>query len=317
METLALTANVKYIIIGIYVFLSFISFIVIVKNLLQKGKDFTNFNQRVKSFWFITILFTFAILSNKLTAFILVGFISYLALKEYLSLIPTRRADRRVLFWAYLSIPIQLYFIYINWLAMFYLFIPLYMFLVIPLRMVTIGETEGFLRAAGTIHWGLIATVYSLGYLAAFLVLPFNINPHAGGIGLFIFIIFLTVINDFSQYCFGKRFGKNKIIPKVSPNKTWEGFYGGIVMTIVIATLLAPILTPLTHIQAILAGLIISISGFIGDVTISALKRDIGVKDSGTLLPGHGGILDRLDSLIFTAPLFFHYTVYLHYRGIL
>lgn len=317
MEILSLTLNVKYMILGIYVFLSAVSLMVIFKNLFQKGKDFTNLNQRVKSFWLITALLTFAILGNKLTAFILVGFISYLALKEYFSLISTRRADRRILFWAYLSIPIQLYFIYINWLAMFYLFIPLYMFLIIPLRMVTIGETDGFLKAAGTIHWGLMATVYSLGYLAAFLVLPFDINPHAGGIGLFIYIIFLTVINDFSQYCCGKKFGKNKIIPKVSPNKTWEGFYGGIIMTTILATLLAPILTPLTQIQAIIAGLIIATSGFIGDVTISALKRDIGVKDSGTLLPGHGGILDRLDSLIYTAPLFFHYTVYLHYRGIL
>lgn len=317
METLHLTINVKYMILGIYVFLSSVSIIVALKNILQKGKDFTNLNQRVKSFWLITVLLTLAIIGNKLTAFILVGFISYLALKEYLSLIPTRRADRRVLFWAYLSIPIQLYFIYINWLAMFYLFIPLYMFLIIPLRMVTIGETEGFLRAAGTIHWGLMATVYSLGYLAAFLILPLEFNPNAGGVGLFIFIVFLTVINDFAQYCIGKKFGRNKIIPKVSPNKTWEGFIGGIIATTILTVLLAPALTPLIHIEAVLAGLIISLSGFIGDVTISALKRDIGVKDSGTLLPGHGGILDRLDSLIYTAPLFFHYTVYLHYRGIL
>jgi phosphatidate cytidylyltransferase len=317
MENLVLTFNVKIMIIAIYTFLLLFSGIVVLKNIFQKDKDFTNLNLRVKSFWIIAPLFTFAIVGNKLTAFLLVGFISYLALKEYISLIPTRQADRRVLFWAYLSIPIQLYFIYTNWLAMFYLFIPLYMFFIIPLRMVTIGETEGFLRAAGTIHWGLMATVYSIGYLAAFLILPFATNPHAGGVGLFLYIIFLTVMNDMAQFCVGKTFGKNKIIPKISPNKTWEGFIGGLITTSILATLLGSFLTPLTIIEAFIAGLIISISGFIGDVTMSAIKRDIGVKDSGTLIPGHGGILDRIDSLIYTAPLFFHYTVYLHFRGIL
>ena len=149
------------------------------------------------------------------------------------------------------------------------------------------------------------------------MVLPFANNPVAGGVGLFIYIVFLTVINDAAQFCFGKKFGKNKIIPKISPNKTREGFLGGIITTPMIAFLIAPYLTPLTHIEALIAGLFISISGFIGDVVMSAIKRDLGVKDSGTLIPGHGGILDRLDSLIYTAPLFFHYTVYLHYRGIL
>lgn len=317
MENLTLTFSVKIMIATIYAFLFLFSGVVCLKNLIQKDKDFTNLNLRVKSFWIITPLFTFAILGNKLTAFILVGFISYLALKEFISLIPTRRADRRVLFWAYLSIPVQLYFIYTNWLAMFYLFIPLYMFFIIPFRMVTVGETEGFLRAAGTIHWGMMATVYSIGYLAAFLVLPFLNNPLAGGVGLFLYIIFLTVINDVAQFCFGKAFGKNKIVPKVSPNKTWEGFIGGLLTTSILATLLGSFLTPLTNIEAFIAGLIIAVSGFFGDVTMSAIKRDIGVKDSGTLIPGHGGILDRIDSLIFTAPLFFHFTVYLHYRGIL
>jgi phosphatidate cytidylyltransferase len=315
MERLPITSNVQCVIIGIYAFMILFSILVFGLRKVDKARDFTNITQRIKSFWVIILLFTLAILGNKLTSFILVGIISFLALKEYLSIVPTRGADRRVLFWVYLSIPIQLIFLYTNWLVMFYLFIPLYMFLVIPLRMVTIGETEGFLRAAGTIHWGLMATVYSLGYLAAFLILPLKNNPQAGGIGLFICILILTVINDFSQYLVGKKFGKLKIIPKVSPNKTWEGFLGGLVITTLLMVVLAPVLTPLNWYEAIAAGLLVSASGFVGDVTMSALKRDIGVKDSGTLLPGHGGILDRLDSLIFTAPLFFHYTVYLHFNG--
>lgn len=317
MEHLILTNNVKIMILGIYALLTAFSVVTILKNIFQKGKDFTNLNLRIKSFWIITPLLTFAVIGNKLSAFVLVGLISYLALKEFISMVPTRRADRRVLLWAYSTIPVQLYFIYIDWLAMFYLFIPLYMFFLIPLRMITIGETEGFLRAAGTIHWGMMATVYSVGYLAALLVLPFSGNPQAGGVGLFLFIVTMTVLNDAAQFCFGKAFGKNKIIPKISPNKTVEGFVGGIITTSILSILIAPHLTPLTLVEAFIAGLVISTSGFVGDVIMSAIKRDIGVKDSGTLIPGHGGILDRIDSLIFTAPLFFHFTVYLHFRGIL
>ena len=98
---------------------------------------------------------------------------------------------------------------------------------------------------------------------------------------------------------------------------TWEGFVGGVITTSVISAILAPYLTPLTIYQGIFAGFALSIAGFLGDVIMSAIKRDLGVKDTGTLLPGHGGILDRLDSLIFTAPLFFHYVVYLHFQGLL
>ena len=99
----------------------------------------------------------------------------------------------------------------------------------------------------------------------------------------------------------------------MSPNKTFEGLVGGVATTVVLAVVLAPWLTPFTRYESVAAGLLIGVFGFIGDVTISAIKRDIGVKDSGTLLPGHGGILDRLDSLTCTAPLFFHFVRYLHY----
>ena len=126
-----------------------------------------------------------------------------------------------------------------------------------------------------------------------------------------IFLLFTTQFNDVSQYVWGKMLGRHKIIPKVSPNKTWEGFLGGLLTVTLISALLAPYLTTLNMLQGVAAGLIIGIAGFFGDVVISAIKRDLQIKDSGTMIPGHGGILDRLDSLIYTAPLFFHYVNYL------
>jgi phosphatidate cytidylyltransferase len=149
--------------------------------------------------------------------------------------------------------------------------------------------------------------------MAFWLALPDEVNPAGGGDALLFYLVFLTQMNDVAQYLWGKSLGRHKLTPTVSPNKTWEGLIGGIATTTLLAVVLAPHLTPLTRYESVLAGVLIGVCGFIGDVTMSALKRDIGVKDSGSLLPGHGGILDRLDSLTYTAPLFFHFVYYLHY----
>jgi phosphatidate cytidylyltransferase len=217
-----------------------------------------------------------------------------------------------VLFWAYLAIPVQYLWIGMRWYGMFIVFVPVFAFLLLPMRMVLIGETEGFLRAAGTLHWGLMATVFSLSHVAFLLVLPQGLNPHGGGPGLVLYLVFLTEFNDVAQYLWGRTLGRHKVIPKVSPGKTVEGLLGGVSTTIALAWLLAPWLTPFSTGEALLAGVVIGLGGFVGDVVISALKRDLHIKDSGTLLPGHGGILDRIDSLSYTAPLFFHLVWYLH-----
>jgi phosphatidate cytidylyltransferase len=272
--------------------------------------------QRMNSWCGIVAIFATVLIVNRSISIILFGFLSFLAFKEYISLIPTRRADRRVLFWAYLAIIIQYYWISIHWYSMFLIFVPVYVFLFLPMRMVIAGETQGFLKAIGTLHWGLMLTVFSLGHLAYLLMLPDRGNPIAGSAGLILYLVFLTEINDIAQYIWGKSCGRHPVTPTVSPNKTWEGLFGGILTTSILAVEIATWLTPFDWIHALGVGLIISCAGFIGDVTISALKRDLGVKDSGSSIPGHGGILDRLDSLTYTAPLFFHFTVYFYFKGI-
>lgn len=285
-------------------------------------RDYEELRLRTRTWWIIAGLFSLAVVLDHTASLIFLSFVSFLSLKEYLSLIPTRRTDHRVLFWTYLAIPIQFLWIYLRWYGMFIVFIPVYMFLLLPTRMVLIGNTEGFLRAIGTLHWGLMTTVFSLSHTAMLLMITPSPNPRylpqwpsAGaelhpGPGLLIFLVLLTQFNDVAQFIWGKSFGHRRIVPSVSPGKTAAGLLGGVGTTILLASVLGPFLTFLDGPRAMIAGLLIGLGGFAGDVSISALKRDLGVKDSGTTLPGHGGILDRVDSLTYTAPLFFHFIYY-------
>lgn len=276
-----------------------------------RNHDRAELESRIRSWWMIVTLLTAALVAGRGASLLLIAFVSYLALKEYLSIIPTRRQDRAVLFLVYLAIPLQFWIIWSVWYGLFIVFVPVYMFLFLGAAMVVLGHTDGFLKASGMLHWGLASTVYSLGHLAYLLVLDER-GGHAEGAALVIAIVVLTELNDVAQYMWGKSFGRRPIMPAVSPNKTWEGFLGGLLTTVLASALVLPWLTPWTLGPALLMGLALGLAGFFGDVTLSAVKRDVGVKDSGTLLPGHGGILDRVDSLIFTAPLFFHLTRFFH-----
>ncbi len=272
-------------------------------------KDYRELKQRVTSWWWmIGILFACLALGYKATV-ILFAVISFLALKEFFSIVPLRQVDRRVVFWVYLTIPLQYYWIGTGWYTMSLIFIPVYLFLFIPVRMVLMGETQGFIRSVGVLQWGAMLTVFCIGHLAMLAALNV-VNPDAGSMGLVLFVLFLTQFNDVMQYVWGKQFGRRKIIPKVSPNKTWAGFLGGLLSTTLAAIVLGWLLTPMNVGASLLAGMVIATAGFFGDVVMSSVKRDLAIKDSSQLIPGHGGILDRIDSLTFSAPLFFHYYYY-------
>lgn len=301
-----LPTRVLYAIGAIYAVLIIASIIVAVIRRTSPGEATKELSQRVTSWWFMITVFTIAIVTNRIVSTVFLGFVAYLALKEYLSLIPTRRVDRLILLFAYWAIPIQFAIAHNDRYGLFLTFIPVWMFLFFPMAMTIAGKTEGFLRAVGTLSWGMMITVFALSHTAMLLAAPPEIAGPAGGAGLLLFLVALTQFNDVAQFTWGKLFGKHKIIPKVSPKKTWEGFLGGMASTAVAAAFAGPYLTPLPMAHAALAGAMIAIAGFLGDVTISAFKRDLGVKDSGGLIPGHGGILDRVDSLTYAAPVFYH-----------
>ena len=289
------------------------SVLVSLKGAFFRASDHKELVQRIRSWWIIISVFSLAVVLDRGAAIALLCFVSFLAFKEFISLVPTRRVDRRVLFLAYLVIPVQYFWVYEHWYGMFIIFIPVWMFLILTVRLFLTGNVEGFLRSAGSIHWGLMLTVFSLSHAAYLLSLPQINNPASGSVGLLMFLVIITQLNDVAQYIWGRTIGGPKIVPAVSPRKTWAGFFGGVGCSMLAGYFLAPYLTPFEGIDLFFIGGVIAISGFLGDVTVSALKRDMEVKNSSNLIPGHGGILDRVDSLTYSAPVFFHYTFFFYY----
>lgn len=260
---------------------------------------------RVATWWVIAVLIGGGILAGQLVVVVLFAIISFMALREYLSLAPTRREDRPALLFAYAVVPIAYLFIGLDWYGITLVAIPVYAFLLMPAILVLNGRSSGYLAAAGILHWGLVVTVYNLGYAPMLMNVPDSEAP-AGGAGLLFFLLVVTSLNDVFQYIAGRLIGGPKILPSISPNKTWAGFLGGMVGTAIVVVALSPALTGLAAVPTAILAILLPVAGFAGDVTMSAIKRDLGVKDTSKLLPGHGGVLDRVDSLTFTAPLTFH-----------
>ncbi|MCP3925876.1 MAG: phosphatidate cytidylyltransferase [Desulfobacterales bacterium] len=312
MFSVKIPQNSFYAMAGILLFLSSATLFVLLIKKFNKSKDHSELFLRIRSWWFILIPL-FVVLSINDTVFIITFCImSLFAFKEFIGIMPTRKKDRLIRYLVYLSIPIQYYWVSIGWYGMFIIFIPIYIFLFLPAVMVLLGETKGFIKSVGNFHWVVMLTVFSISHVAYLIKLPEK-NPDAGSIGLILYLLLLTEFNDVSQFIWGKCFGKHKIVPKVSPNKTWEGFLGGLITITLIAGFIAPYLTPMNRLYGFYAGIVISVSGFIGDTVISSVKRDLNIKDSGSIIPGHGGILDRIDSLLYTSPLFFHFMHYFYY----
>ncbi|QGH35541.1 CDP-diglyceride synthetase [Gracilibacillus salitolerans] len=268
---------------------------------LQSEKDFTTIQLRVKTWWGMFIIFCFATLFNTTVSLIAIMVLCYFALREYFSMMKTRKSDRRIFLWAYVMIPLQFYWIYIGWYGMFIVFIPVYVFLFLPLPRIIGKGTVGFLRSVSFTQWGLILMVFGLSHLAYFPVA----TPEFGA-NLVLYLIILTQVNDVIQFVISLYFGKRKVAPTANPYITWEGFIGAVVTTTVISYFIYPLLTPLDVTFGIVSGILISVSGYFGSLTISVLKRDLLIGNKDTLERFKDRYLNRIDSLTYTAPVFFH-----------
>jgi phosphatidate cytidylyltransferase len=267
-------------------------------------------NARTRAWWVMVLVFGGALALGRKGVIALFALMSFQALREFLTLTPTRRGDHRALFWAFFVItPAQYYFIADRWYGMYSIFIPVYVFLFLPLRTAMAGECDHFLERVAKTQWGLMACVYCLSYAPALLALPIA-GFEGQNAKLLIYLVAVVQMSDVLQYVWGKTLGRHKIAPNVSPSKTWEGFVGGVLSASALGAGLWWA-TPFTPWQSALIALAITLAGFAGGLVMSAIKRDRGVKDYGTLIEGHGGVMDRVDSLCFAAPVFFHLVRYL------
>lgn len=290
---------------GVLALLSVAAVISAVLPLINKTKDYRELRQRIASWWVMVALLAGALLAGWQATTLLFVVISFIALREFLSIARTRREDRLIILAAYLAIPVSYAFIALDLYMIFLVIVPVYAFLLTPFLMASLGQTKNYLSRVAMFHWGMMTCVYNLGYAAFLMRVPDDQAP-AGAAGLVLMLLVATEFNDVAQYVWGKTLGKHKIVPTVSPNKTWEGFLGGWVSTAALIWFAGPYLTPLSGWGLFTVAVSLPLAGFAGDVTMSAIKRDIGVKDTSHLIPGHGGLLDRVDSLTFTAPLYFH-----------
>lgn len=268
-----------------------------------------NLNLRINAWWSMIAIFSASYLLGGTATVVLFAFISLFALREFITLTPTRLGDHNALFAAFfILIPLQYFFIGTHWYSMVTLLIPVYAFLFLPSIAVLSHDTDAFLERAAKIQWGVMITVYCISHAPALLILDLKGFEGQNALLLF-YLIFVVQISDVLQYVFGKLFGKRKVAPIVSPSKTVEGLIGGGLTATLVGGCMYW-LTPFSFYQSLVMSFVIVAMGFLGGLTLSAIKRSLSAKDWGTMIKGHGGMLDRMDSVCFAAPVFFHLTRY-------
>jgi len=274
------------------------------------------FNLRIRAWWLMCTILAAAFLlgpASRLATVIVFFLISFWALREFITLTPTRLGDHRALFWVFIVFtPLQYLIVAMGvetYGLLFSVLIPVYAFLFIPARVAMAGDYKRFLERVAKIQAGLMICVYCLSYAPA--ILSLQIPGYEGqNARLLFFFVLLVQLNDVLQFAWGKLLGRRVIAPAISASRTWEGFLGGVASTSLIGAALYWA-TPFEPWQAAGLSAVIAVMGFAGGMTMSAIKRDRGVKDYGTLVVGHGGVLDRIDSICFAAPVFYHLTRYL------
>lgn len=266
-----------------------------------------NLNARVKAWWVMAAVIGGAAWLGHVAIVVLFALVSFFALREFLTLTPTRRGDHLALAFAFFVVlPIQYYLVAIEWYGFFAIFIPVYVFLLLPILSALGSDTTRFLARTAEMQWGLMIAVYCISYVPALLSL--QIPGYEGRNLLLVFYLLIVVqASDVLQYVWGKLFGRRKVAPALSPSKTVEGLVGGALSAVALGGALWWI-TPFGAAWAAAISLVIVAMGFFGGLVMSAIKRDRGVKDWGAMIEGHGGMLDRLDSVCFAAPVFFHLT---------
>lgn len=264
-----------------------------------------NLRARLAAWWVMVGLLGLAFLIGRAGVVVLFALVSFAALREFVTLTLRSRAEHLSVAAAFFVVlPAQYALVWIDWYGLYSILIPVYAFLLLPVVSALRGEPSGFLDRVAETQWALMACVYCLSHVPALLSLSI---PGFGGreILLIAWLVFVVQLSDLMQHVWGRLIGRRRLAPRLSPFRTWEGLLGGLATATAAGAALWWI-TPFAPLQAAALALMVTGMGALGSLVMSAIKRDRGVKDWGATVAGHGGVLDRLDSLVFAAPLFFH-----------
>ncbi len=265
---------------------------------------------RVQSWWGMVAFVGVALLMGKIGVMVLFAFTSFAALREFLTLTTKAQADHMSLALAFFVVlPLQYTFVGMGFDGLYTVFIPVYAFLLLPIVSALRGNADKYLIRVAETQWGLMIAVFCVSHVPALMTI--EIDGYADrSVLLIAFLVMVVQFGDLLEYFFGRRIGKTRIAPGLSP-KTWEGVLCGVVCAMLIGGLLAWI-TPFGIWGAMAMAGAASLVGLLGSLVFAAIKRDRGVKDWSHLIPGQGGFVDQLDSVIFAAPIFYHFTKYFY-----
>lgn len=260
---------------------------------------------RINSWWAMVVLLSLAAFFGRAGVVILFALASFSALREFLTLTAKRRADHWVLMFSFfVALPLQYLLVFIGWVGLFTTFIPVYTFLFLPVLAAIRGDTSGFLSRVAETQWGLMLTIFAASHAPALMLLQIG-GFEGRQILLIAWLVIVVQGADIAHFVTPRLMGRTRIVPGLEHSRTWEGFIGAMGVGVVLGTALAWI-TPFAPWQAALMAFATSLLGYAGGMVMAAIKRDKGVVDWSHLIPGQGGFIDRLDSVVFSAPLFFH-----------
>ncbi len=292
--------------------LFFVTLIVVLISLTAKSTSLGKLIKDVKYWWTMAAVYIAATMISTEISFIILAFVCFVGLRELYSILTFENNDRRAIFWLILAVPLQYFFAYKGWFISFLVFIPVGMFLFLPLRMVLAGKTTRLVESSAKLNWVLMLSVYGISHMAFLLSLPETLHLRSGGRGLLLYLVFLTEWNNLFQYLFRLILPKHYILHGIGKKLTWEGFIGGVIATIGIAIPLR-FITPFSINEAMWMGFVIGVSGFLGKLVMNAVRMDLEGKQTESELVARNGMLSRIECLAYSAPCFFyvlHYTTF-------
>lgn len=275
--------------------------------LLTKKQNPTLLKVRIiiRSWWWIIAVILIAGAFGPYGILVLFSALTLLASFEYLKRSQLFKIKPMVKVFLSVFIALQIYLILNGNFDIFAAIPTSYFLLTLPILIFIYKDLSAVPKIMAS-YMGIAITTHCLFYLPAFVIIGADIfKSEDKALLCFFLVVGLTQANDIFQFLFGKLFGKNKIVDFISPNKTEAGFIGGIVMTSFLGTMAFTHFIDMSPVMAFVCAISISIFGIFGDLTFSAIKRHFDIKDFSSVIPGHGGFIDRLDSLIFTGPVLF------------